>query len=196
MRKPLLIALLFPVLYSTAQTVTVSGNIVPGTYQEVQVYRPSMGFMFGSLEGTYVEGSFTASGKFEVPVSITGPEMAYLQINDTSGDKSIMLPLILVPGYQPRFVFDKDGHFTVSGKGAADNRELTMPDYDSIQSFYGDTLPMRSYNYINRITDERKRIFSQFVSAHKDVSTDFIRLWTAELDYSKASTFFGYRTNN
>ncbi|RYY61188.1 MAG: TlpA family protein disulfide reductase, partial [Chitinophagaceae bacterium] len=39
-------------------------------------------------------------------------------------------------------------------------------------------------------------IFSQFVSAHKDVSTDFIRLWTAELDYSKASTFFGYRTNN
>ncbi|RYG15082.1 MAG: hypothetical protein EOO07_16195, partial [Chitinophagaceae bacterium] len=127
------------------------------------------------------------------------PQFFAISCYDSKTKKNLNYGLYISPGDNIVLKADfskSDFGITVTGKGANNNQpSLKLAGSDEITKFYGDTLPTRIINEINKQHGISKANFEAYKNQYHP-SESLVRAWELRLKYAPINTYYSFKENN
>lgn len=181
-----------------SQMAKVNGIIKNAHNGKLIVIRPAFPFSYNNIYLGSQEIKLNNTGEFNLMFDLEEPEMMNASLEDSAGRHVANYNFYLSPGDDLKMEKDEKMqpyYFKVTGKGFENNQLLQIDRNDSIQNFYGDSIPDRVISYLETNNQIHKKVLAEYISKHHPTKT-FVHAWNKNLQYETLNAYYSFAANN
>lgn len=177
-----------------AQKSIIRGKIEGFKNQNLRLLLPNS---FFDQEKGKIDIKVDETGNFYQELNLVYPQIVYFQCFDPISKSSYFYNLFVSQDENLTITVDisSEKKIKVEGKRKENNQFLNISSYVYLEKYKGDTLPDRVYNEIERIAQANKLELDKYIKTYKP-TTEFIKVWQANLEYFAPQAFYSFEQNN
>jgi len=200
MKKSFLLAiLLLSTLFVFSQQASIIVNLNNSDSKSIIIDDPVKSWENNFLSRPYRIIPCEAKKSVHIVFELKDSQFINLRSYSPESEKQLSCLLFVSPGDELTLSADfklPDCGLEVTGRGSENNQLLpgreTMASY---RKFYGDTIPYRIINEINKESDHLHQYLETYTRRYKP-SKGFITAWKDRLKYDPAANYFSFKENN